>query len=1574
MSAAAPSAQSLEIATVYISVVPSIRGLKNEIEKAFSAGGGRQASERIASQMTEAILRGAGTAITTITRQVATAAQKIIRSTARGTLIKDVVAAGKRIYHSIVDPVVSAVKTVADIAQRVYAAARTAITRALDVISQVVRRWAARITRALQAIWRGISATARFIARVVSTTFRFVGRTIARVVEFLTRPLRALARMVGRVIWQGLTRAGHAILHVWRATSGALSRIWQRITEPLRIAWRHAVELAQRAAQAVARAWTATITAITRAATAIRDAIARAVTWTLDHAKAAWQRLSALASRLLAPIRAAWDRIAALAVRAAQAVVRVWHRAVDQLARFGRWVATPFVAAWRYLLPIAQRVAASVVQAWNAVRDAMGRLASWTGRQIRRVADFVTHVPQYLAKAVVWAGRMGHQLVERFTARFPRIAAALSAVRDRMGKIMGGIPAFGGKVAGWIAKGTGAAVSAAGRLGSQIGSAITNAAKAATVAIGAVVGSNISRGVDRYDIMQLFPRAMENMGVRAEESVAAITKIREGLVGLPTAAESVVSFTQRLAPVTKDVNRAADVALAFNNLLIAGGKSNEIQASAMEQFSQMFSVGEVDTPAWRSVMQAAPGQIEQLAKAMIGADAGAWDLYSALKEGTFTFEDMNDALLTLNKEGGGGLKSFEEQAKNVSGGIKNNFANMRTAVARGVEKIITAIGGDRIISVIRGAGSVIESGLGKIADFISKLSFDSVSSSLPVLGGVVGLLGAMASQLPVVGGLFSAFSLPVGVVVGLVAAMVTKSEALREALGKIGGALGAAFQGAGPMFSGLLEQVGTLAGSLGDSLADGLTALTPTLTSFVSSVLPLAAQVATSVLDVAGPLLTTLGGVAGDLVATLLPALQGLLEQVIPPVLSALETVGPAVGTVAQALGGLAGVVGEALAGVIAEILPPLADLAGYLFPEIAAVVASVTSVLGPLVSGIGELIALFVRTLAPHVQSFAERVMPVIRSAIERIVPPLQRVIGNLVEAGRNVIPIVSDVLGVLFGVVQEIIAKAMPILSSVFEFVLLAFNKVIEVINAYVIPIVKWLWENVVKPVVQAIGAIFGWLVGVLGAAWEKIRGAITAVYLWFKNDVVGAFRDGAQWVSDKFTWLKEKAGQAWEGLKGFVKPVADWFTNTVQPAMATVGDKIKGAFESMKDGVKKAWEALKEIAARPINFILGTVYNDGIRWAFNKIAETVGFSTRLPEASPVKFAEGGVLPGYTPGRDVHRFVSPTGGVLDLSGGEAIMVPEWTRAVGGPAAVAAMNHAASRGRTNLGGVGDAGRRAFADGGVWGGLSTAWDSIKNGARVVWNIVTDPVGAVIDLIQKPAEALLGSMDTAASWAGLIRRVPSLLWEGFKNFFRTADLGQQALGVATVEAARSRIGSPYVWGAAGPDTFDCSGLVTWAMQSIGANIPRLTASGFQSRSSGVGEIIPGDLYFWGGSVGSGGAHHVALAVEPGRIIEAPRQGLSVRETSVYGNVNVGRFLFDQGGYIQPGVTVVENRTGKPEPVLTSAQWERVGRYRGTGVHVENLSVQIDAHNVRDFQDIVELFQHKLAREIKSETGV
>jgi SLT domain-containing protein len=115
--------------------------------------------------------------------------------------------------------------------------------------------------------------------------------------------------------------------------------------------------------------------------------------------------------------------------------------------------------------------------------------------------------------------------------------------------------------------------------------------------------------------------------------------------------------------------------------------------------------------------------------------------------------------------------------------------------------------------------------------------------------------------------------------------------------------------------------------------------------------------------------------------------------------------------------------------------------------------------------------------------------------------------------------------------------------------------------------------------------------------------------------------------------------------------------------------------------------------------------------------------------------KLATGGILPGYSPGRDVHRFTSNTAGTLELSGGESIMRPEWTAAMG-PGYVNKMNMIA---RTK--GI-DGVRKSmkFAGGGVLGklGLNKLVDMAKN-----FNIGPDVLGAVGTMSMDHSSRALG---------------------------------------------------------------------------------------------------------------------------------------------------------------------------------------------------------------------------------------
>ena len=109
-----------------------------------------------------------------------------------------------------------------------------------------------------------------------------------------------------------------------------------------------------------------------------------------------------------------------------------------------------------------------------------------------------------------------------------------------------------------------------------------------------------------------------------------------------------------------------------------------------------------------------------------------------------------------------------------------------------------------------------------------------------------------------------------------------------------------------------------------------------------------------------------------------------------------------------------------------------------------------------------------------------------------------------------------------------------------------------------------------------------------------------------------------------------------------------------------------------------------------------------------------------------------------------------------------------------------------------------------------------------------------------------------------------------------------------VGAQALQAAISKLGDPYVWGAAGPSEFDCSGLVMWAYQQVGISLPHYT--GFQW-NSGVhvsrNDLQPGDLVFFFSNIS-----HVGMYIGNGMMIDAPNSGEDVKVQPIYWSAFVG----------------------------------------------------------------------------------
>ncbi len=97
----------------------------------------------------------------------------------------------------------------------------------------------------------------------------------------------------------------------------------------------------------------------------------------------------------------------------------------------------------------------------------------------------------------------------------------------------------------------------------------------------------------------------------------------------------------------------------------------------------------------------------------------------------------------------------------------------------------------------------------------------------------------------------------------------------------------------------------------------------------------------------------------------------------------------------------------------------------------------------------------------------------------------------------------------------------------------------------------------------------------------------------------------------------------------------------------------------------------------------------------------------------------------------------------------------------------------------------------------------------------------------------------------------------------------------------IDAAMSQLGKPYRWGAAGPNSYDCSGLMMWAWAHAGVSLPHSSRAQYNAgRHVSRSQLKPGDLVFFGSPI-----HHVGMYIGGGNMVAAPHSGDVVKVSSI-----------------------------------------------------------------------------------------
>ena len=381
-----------------------------------------------------------------------------------------------------------------------------------------------------------------------------------------------------------------------------------------------------------------------------------------------------------------------------------------------------------------------------------------------------------------------------------------------------------------------------GKEGSNVGSQFTTgfAAKIGVISgitqqlfskVVSTISNQIDDAVYRADTLERFPKVMEMMGYGAEGAAAAVEKLRQGVEQVPTSLADVVSATQRYVTITKDVDRAADWALAVSDaMLVTSGDVNEA-ARGMQQFTQILARGKPLGEDWNTIMEVASPIMEELAQNLGYSSAAlGGDFYTALQKGTLSIDDMMEALVNLDKNGSEKFAALSEIAKTSTGGIETAMTIMRQSVSNALVAIVQEIGFDNItgaIENIKNALVGLTQTIGAVVTFITS----NWASLEPIFTAILSFLGAVMiyfttiqafSKLSALFNLIMAnpIILVIGAIAFAIAELIIHFDEIRATVEAVFGAIGEAIGNfatwVGGIFQGIWNTVTSIFSNIGE--------------------------------------------------------------------------------------------------------------------------------------------------------------------------------------------------------------------------------------------------------------------------------------------------------------------------------------------------------------------------------------------------------------------------------------------------------------------------------------------------------------------------------------------------------------------------------------------------------------------------------------------------------------------------------------------------------------------------------------------------------------------------------------
>lgn len=1147
-----------------------------------------------------------------------------------------------------------------------------------------------------------------------------------------------------------------------------------------------------------------------------------------------------------------------------------------------------------------------------------------------------------------------------------KLGANLQSAGDRITAVSGQFKSAGSAIEG---------------VGSKLSASITAPALAAAAALGgvfAVSGWNRLTAIDdARGKLSALGHSADNVEAIMANALASVKGTAFGLGDAATvAANAVAAGIKPGAELERTLKLTADAAaIAGMDMSEMGTIINKVAATGKlngEVIQQMSERGIAVLPALAEHLGVTTAEVQKMASegaisfetfqdAMEGALGGAagimgaTTLSAAMDNVKAATGRVGAAFLDAGGKGGG----FFSQLKPLMGeitqliddlapkaedlGVKfgQAFAGMIEGIRTAVEwwgslspetqKLIGAIAG---VAVAAGPALIL---IGKISTVIGSIGgvIGPVVSAIGALVGGAGLGGLSGAALTA-GKALSFIGGPVGIILGLVAAMVAASPELRDAIGGVVqtlvGVLGELFAVLGPIIQDLMGQLAPVLGLLGGLFAEVLVALTP-------------------LIELLGPILTPIVKLLGAILTPIIGLLAAILEPVIGLVSWLVKLITPLIEIGAAFLAmGIEWVVGaiEGLVGWFVDLFDASTETGQGMQDVWGGIVSFFQGIWDGVAAVFTWIWDVIIKPIVDAVSWYIENIL----------LPPFR---------------LLWDVVSFIFQAVSTAIQIAWGVISFV-------FNAIVSAVSDFLAPIFEWLYNNIIIPIWNGIQAyisfVWGIIEGIFNAIKWTIDNVLAPVFKWLYENVIMPIWIGireaidtvVQWFQSTVVPIWDKAvaviGQAFENLKTTIQTV---WNNIQEAAKAPVRFIVETVY---RDGIKKLFDNIAESVgldlrmpevSLPQGFATGGQYRTMLpgytpgRDVYDFISPNGGGRLRMsggegilrPDAlrglggkrwlDMMNSAKGAA--GAVNARLTRAFAS--GGVWGADwdaiaqkessgnwqantgngyyGGLQFYQPTW-EAFGGLAYAPRADLA-----TKAEQIAVAEKVLVGQGpGAWPNTFVPNTGNKSGggddATGFWSdllgVITDPLGAIEKFILEPVKELLKDLG-GGTFGKMLAEMPGMWIQGIKDWVSS------------------------IWSPAGQNVGDWKGGITLDrlmpyIQKHGLMITDTYRTKAQNDALGSGEYsyhrdYENPAVDVAGSNAAMWAFYNDIMKDPGGWRQVLWQvaghydHVHVANTGgVFGDL-AQRMLYDSGGWLRPGTTLVQNNTGKPEAVLTNAEF-------------------------------------------------